>query len=195
MKFLQQPIEKKLSKLLGAAVTFERLKISPLAGRLEAENMIVAGDTPDRPLLTIRRIDARIAVTKALAGQIAVKSLLIEGPELFLIRREDGSLNIPARPPKLPADPDDESEGWQFDAQSIRVQDGRIRFQQQSRIAAVEGINCELKCQDGKIDMAEIELRGKVDVNDWLSAFPSAAANIRVDITIPLDAIFPNRKG
>jgi len=41
MKFLQQPIEKKLSALLGAKVTFARLSISPLSGKLEAEGMRV----------------------------------------------------------------------------------------------------------------------------------------------------------
>jgi hypothetical protein len=193
MKFLQQPIEKKLSNLLGAKVTFGLLKISPLSGRLEAQNMIVAGDAPDRPLLTIRRIDAKIAVAKALAGQIDVKSLVIEGPELFLIRREDGSLNIPKRPPKFASDADEESSAWRFEAQSIRVRDGRIRFQRDSQIAGVEGINCELKCQDGQIDLAAIELCGKVDVKDWFSALPPALANVRMNITIPMDAIFPDR--
>jgi uncharacterized protein involved in outer membrane biogenesis len=154
MKLRQQPIEERLSNLLGAKVTFGWLKISPLSGRLEAENMIAAGDTPDQPLLTIRRIEAQIAVTKALAGQIVVKSLLIEGPELFLIRREDGSLNIPKRPPKFASDDDEESTAWQFEAQSVRVKDGRIRFQRDSQIAVVEAINCDLKCRNGQIDLA-----------------------------------------
>jgi uncharacterized protein involved in outer membrane biogenesis len=192
---LQQRIERKLSALFGANVTFERLKISPLSGRLEAEHMIVAGDTPDRPLLTVRKIDAQIAVAKALVGQIVVKSLVIEGPEIFLIRREDGSLNIPKRPPKFAADADDESTSWQFEAQSILVRDGRIRFQRDSHVAGVDGINCELKCQDGQIDMAAIELSGNVDLQSWLSALPAASANVRMEITLPFNALFPNRKG
>jgi uncharacterized protein involved in outer membrane biogenesis len=160
MKLLQQPIEEKLSKLLGARVTFGWLKISPLSGRLEAENMIVAGDAPDQPLLTIRRIEAQIAVAKALAGQIVVKSLLIEGPELFLIRCEDGSLNIPKRPPRFASDALDEStdksNSRQFEVQSVRVQDGRVRFQRDSQLAVVEAINCEFRCPDGQIDLAAI---------------------------------------
>jgi uncharacterized protein involved in outer membrane biogenesis len=192
---LQQRIERKLSALFGAKVTFERLKISPLSGRLEAEHMIVAGDTPDRPLLTVRKIDAQIAVAKALTGQIVVKSLLIEGPGIFLIRREDGSLNIPKRPVRFATKVDDESTDWQFEAQSILVRNGRVRFQRDSRIAGVDGINCELKCQDGQIDMAAIELRGNVDLKSWLSALPPALANVRMEITLPFNAIFPDRKG
>ncbi len=160
MKLLQQPLEEKLSNLLGSKVTFGWLKISPLSGRLEAANMIVAGDMPDQPLLTIRRIEAQISVAKALAGQIVVKSLLIEGPELFLIRREDGSLNVPKRPVKfasdMPEESTDKSTPRQFEAQSVRVQDGRVRFQRDSQIAVVEAINCEFKCPDGQIDLAAI---------------------------------------
>jgi uncharacterized protein involved in outer membrane biogenesis len=179
MNFLQQPIEKKLSNLLGAMVTFERMKFSPLAGRLAAEGVIVAGDTPDRPLVTIRGIDAQISVAKALTGQIVIKSLMIEGADIFLVRREDGSLNIPKRPPKSASDPDEESAAWQFEAQSIRIKDGRIRFlHADSRVAKVEGINAELKCKEGKIDLAAIEL----------------LVNAEMKITFPLDAIFPQRK-
>ena len=59
MKFLQQPIERKLSRILGSQVTFDRLKISPLTGRLEAEGMTVAGVEAGKPLLVIRRIRRR----------------------------------------------------------------------------------------------------------------------------------------
>lgn len=206
MKFLQQPIERKLSSLLGAAVTFRGLRISPLAGRLEAEGMTVAGDEADKPLLFVRRIVAEISRTKALTGQLVVKSLVVEGPEIFLVRRSDGSLNIPPRPPKPPVvdEPADETGGWQFEAQSIRVEDGRIRFERDSQVAGVDEVSGELKCVNGQIDMAAIELRGTVGVNDWISAhFPAGAAliksgpveaRIRVDITLPLEAIFPGRK-
>jgi uncharacterized protein involved in outer membrane biogenesis len=207
MKFIQQRIEKKLTALFGANVSFERMKISPFAGKVEAENMTVAGESPDQPLLTIRRIEGQIAVAKALAGQISVKMLVVEGPEVFLMRRPDGSLSIPPRPVRFAAESESESESrdWEFDAESIRVFDGRIRFQRDSTIAAVEGINCELKCQNDQVNIAAIELRGKTDVNGWLTALlsPSAAlkfpgpvnANVRVEITLPLGAIFPSRRG
>ncbi len=55
MKIPQERIEKKLSTLLGTRVTFQRLKISPLAGRLDAEGMTVGGEEPDRPLLSVAR--------------------------------------------------------------------------------------------------------------------------------------------
>ncbi|HEY1922848.1 MAG TPA: AsmA family protein, partial [Tepidisphaeraceae bacterium] len=94
MKFVQDTIEKKLSQLLNRQVTFERLSVSLLSGQVEAEGMMVAGDEPNRPLLSVTRISAKIAIAKALAGQISIKSLVIEGPALNLTRMSDGSINL-----------------------------------------------------------------------------------------------------
>jgi hypothetical protein len=34
-----------------------------------------------------------------------------------------------------------------------------------------------------------------VDLQSWLSALPAASANVRMEITLPFNALFPNRKG
>ena len=195
MKFLQQPIEKKLSALLGAKVTFARLSISPLSGKLEAEGMRVEGESADRPLLSVGRIEAKIVVAKALMGQIVVKSLVVERPEVFLMQREDGKLNIPRRPEKISKDGDEEGAKWEFEAESIRIKDGVVRFQRGAQVSVVEEIHAELKCDDrGRIDLAAIELRGKTDLQGWLDFLPpEATANVRVEITLPWRAIFPGR--
>jgi len=195
MKFLQQPIEKKLSALLGAKVTFARLSISPLSGKLEAEGMRVEGESGDRPLLSVGRIEAKMVVAKALMGQIVVKSLVVERPEVFLVRREDGTLNIPPRPAKISGEEKEEDGKWEFEAESIRLKDGVIRFWRGGQVSVLEEIDAELKCDDrGKIDLAAIELRGKTDLQGWLDFLPpEATANVRVEITLPWRAIFPGR--
>jgi hypothetical protein len=38
-------------------------------------------------------------------------------------------------------------------------------------------------------------LRANVDIQSWLSTLPPALANVRMEITLPFDAIFPDRKG
>ena len=103
MKFLKQTIEKKLSSLLGAEVTFEDFSVSPLMGRVEATNLIITGDEPGKPILTVRRVDAKIAMGKILSGELEIKSLVVESPEVVLKRRDDGSFNLP-RPPKKSGD-------------------------------------------------------------------------------------------
>jgi uncharacterized protein involved in outer membrane biogenesis len=182
MKFLQQPIEKKLSSLLGAKVTFQRLKISPLAGKLEAERMIVAGDSPDQPLLTVGRIEAQIAVTRALAGQLVVKSLVIERPEIFLNRQAIELFKKRARVPKPAAQTDEDAVAWQFEAQSIRIEGGQIRFEEEGYVVAAGPVRGELGCQDGKtmitativsigrrdqpVELGPVEIVGRIDAAD-----------------------------
>jgi uncharacterized protein involved in outer membrane biogenesis len=176
MKFLQDTIEKKLSQLLGRRVSFEQLNISPLSGQIDAEGMTVAGDEPNQPLLSVLRISAKIAMAKALAGQIVVKSLVIDGPTLNLIRRRDGSINIP-RPGKRPitGGEDDKTDAWQLEAQSIRVSNGRITFHDlltESGIVSADQINGEVT--DLRERRATAELEGSADIAKWLAALPKA---------------------
>jgi uncharacterized protein involved in outer membrane biogenesis len=178
MKFLQDTIEKKLSQLLGRRVSFEQLNISPLSGQIDAEGMTVAGDEPNQPLLSIFRISAKIAMAKALAGQIVIKSLVIDGPTLNVIRHRDGSMNIP-RPGKRPntGGEEDKTDAWQLEAQSIRVSNGRITFHDllsDSGNVSADQINGEITELRGRRAIAELE--GSVDIAKWLAALPLAIA-------------------
>jgi uncharacterized protein involved in outer membrane biogenesis len=178
MKFLQDTIERKLSQLLGKQVSFEQLNISPLSGQIDAEGMTVAGDEPNQPLLSVLRISAKIAVAKALAGQIVIKSLVIDGPTVNLIRRRDGSMNIPRggeRP--ITGDEEDKAGGWELEAQSIQVTNGRITFQDllsESGIVSADQINGEVTELRGR--RATAQLAGSVDIAKWLAALPLAIA-------------------
>src|SRR4051812_23789454 len=100
MSLLQNPIQNKLSALLGTQVTFEKLNVSLLGGVLDVHGVTVAGEDADPPVLTVGRVRAEIALTKALAGEIVIKSLTIEGPVVTIVRRRDGGTNLP-RPPRL----------------------------------------------------------------------------------------------
>ncbi len=159
MSLLRNPIQKKLSALLGAQVTFEKLKLSPIGGVLDIHGMTVAGEDAKHPVLSVDRIRAEVAVVKALAGEIVVKSLTIERPILSIIRRADGSTNLPPRPnssknketdtndaplrgkpPKrsktgeAPAGDEEENEEqrWTLDAKKILLVGGEIHFRDES---------------------------------------------------------------
>jgi hypothetical protein len=156
MKSVQETIERKLSGLLGTPVTFEQFKISPLTGSLEVRGVTIAGDDSSRPLLSAARISALIAVAKVLAGQLAIKSLLIEGPVISLMRRRDGSFNFPCRPAAMVESKRNTSDGWRLDAQSIRVVNAQVHFEdhsgQSGYSASAEQINGELKQSAGRIE-------------------------------------------
>ena len=104
MGLLDNSIRKHLSSILGAEVTFEKLSIS-LLGSIDAHGVAVAGvEGSDagsnashgaEPFLTIRRLHADIAIARAFKGEIVFKSLSIERPVISLLRRSDGTSNLP----------------------------------------------------------------------------------------------------
>lgn len=123
MKIPGRLIEQKLSQLLGAEVTFDRLDVS-FAGKLEAEGMTVAGD--GQPLARVRRITAQVGLAQLLAGKIVVKSVEVEEPQVFFVWR-GGSFKCP-RPLSQP-DNSPKENSWKFEAQSVQITNGRIEFQ------------------------------------------------------------------
>ncbi len=152
MMLLQQPIQRKLSALLGAEVTFDKLNFSLLGGSIEAVGVKV-GD-----LLTVDRVVAKVAVARAIKGEIVVTSLTIEKPVVTLIRSADGSFNLPkskkSEPPKsvsdktIPSDDNEESR-WSFDAEKVLVVDGQIQLSAGGGYrASIEKLLVELKRKD-----------------------------------------------
>jgi hypothetical protein len=134
---LQQPIQRKLSALIGADVTFEKLNLSLLGGSIDAIGVTVAGrDKSLPPVLTIARVRAEVSIKRALKGEIVVKSLAIERPVVNVVRRSDGATNLPERveadiaapptPPALTASPDEEEDKsrWSFDVEKVLLVDG-----------------------------------------------------------------------
>jgi hypothetical protein len=201
MKFIQDTIEKKLSQLLGRQVNFERLNVSPLSGQVEAEGITIAGDESNPPLLTVKRISAKIAIAKALAGQIVIKSMEIEGPSLRLPRLPDGSIQF-LRPPKRPAgEQENKLDTWQLEAQSIRLTGGAVFLGPPGGRAVAEKFTGELKMPAGNPAIAE--LKGSVDIGRCLGALspaislPPALSTIQfdgpADIQILLEIDYPQK--
>ena len=157
MALLQQPIQRKLSSLLGANVTFEKLNLSLLGGSIEANGVTVAADDPNTPVLTIGRVVAKVAVTRALKGEIVVTSLTIERPVIRLVRRADGSTNLPKKiepddqaPTPAPAEAEEDKSRWSFDVEKVLLVDGRASFELEgSYHLSFEKLLAELKRDGG----------------------------------------------
>src|SRR5690242_10129872 len=96
MPILQGAIERKLSSLLGAQVTFDKLNLSLFKGAIEVLGVRV-GD-----LATVARVNIEVAIGRAIKGEFVVKSLMIERPVVTLVRRADGSFNLPKPAPRPP---------------------------------------------------------------------------------------------
>jgi uncharacterized protein involved in outer membrane biogenesis len=150
VKFFKQVIENKASALLGTAVTFGELSVSPLMGRVEATDVRIAGNEPGRPLLTIRRMEGRVSIARLVAGEFEIKSLVVEDPVVFLRLKQDGTFNLPRGGSSTPAEGKRKSE-WKLEAESIRVLGGTFEFQRNSYVATAEKISGEMKCHRGMI--------------------------------------------
>lgn len=159
MSLFQKPIQRKLSALLATQVTFQRLDVSLLGGSLDAHGLTIAGNRPGDPVLTVKRVRAEIAVARVLRGEVIVKSLTIERPILSIVRRADGSTNVPC-PTRTAAEAADDVDGapassstsaksqraggdegsaaedlkreWKFDAGRILLVDGEAHFRDRS---------------------------------------------------------------
>jgi uncharacterized protein involved in outer membrane biogenesis len=172
MNFLQPTIEAKLSAALGAEVKFGQMKLSLRSRKFIAENMTVAGESPDRPMLTVRRISAQLSAAKALLGQISIKEVLIEGPQLLLTRK--------FRPP-----PPGRGSG-KFEARTIRVEQATVAFQKDSRVVSAEQISAAITRHAGDIEfnatigqfagLGAAEIVGTFAAEDW-SMIPHSAAS------------------
>jgi uncharacterized protein involved in outer membrane biogenesis len=170
VKFLKQVIENKASVLLGTSVTFGDLSVSPLLGRLEATDVTIAGDEPGRPLLTIRRMDGRVSISRLMAGEFEIRSLVVEYPVVFLRHKANGSFNLPRSAPVAGAE-DKPKKDWKLEAQSIRVVGGVFQFQRDNYSAVAEKITGEMKCHRGMITGSlQIGSLGRRDVRVELGA-------------------------
>jgi AsmA protein len=140
MRLVRQQVEKRLSAMLGAEVSFEKLNFSLLSGTIDAQGIIInTGRTDPQPLLTVRRLQAEVSIGAAFKKELVVNALTIERPVIHLIRDTDGQLNLPQKPATdtpsqttdTPSDSDASEESgssWRFEAKKLLVVDGELLF-------------------------------------------------------------------
>jgi uncharacterized protein involved in outer membrane biogenesis len=121
MNFIRRFIEQKISRATGAEVRLGAFSFSPLSGVVQVRELAVG------TFLTVRRIEARIAVGRALKQEIVVRSLAIEGPVVTITRDAAGKFNLPPLPSRQAA-AGDEKKSWEFEAQKVLVVEGQASF-------------------------------------------------------------------
>jgi hypothetical protein len=126
MAIIQSAVERKLSALLGAKVTFQKFHVSPFTGTIEAAGVSI-GDDEERPLLTIVLVRAEISIKRALKGEIVVKSVTVERPVVTAIRWSDGTSNLPRTISRMSdAPPPDDKTTWKLDVEKLFIIDGQV---------------------------------------------------------------------
>src|SRR5687767_11393359 len=97
MRLPKDLIERKLSAVLNARVAIDGLNVALFAGALDATGVTVTADGAAEPVLRVRRIKAEVAMGAILRKEIIIKSVVIEGPVVTIVRTADGSTNLPKR--------------------------------------------------------------------------------------------------
>jgi hypothetical protein len=140
MDFIRRFIEQKISRATGAEVRIGGLSFSPFTGVVEVLNLGVG------TFLTVRKIEAKIAVARALKQEIVVRSLSIEGPVVTITRIADGTTNLPPRPAgdKKTSEP---KKSWEFEAHKVLVVGGRVALQDGN------GYHVSIENLDGSVEM------------------------------------------
>ena len=119
MKLAQPLIERKLSALLGAEVKFDQFKVSLISATIEVTGVRI-GDG-----ISAARGVASVSLGRALKGEIVVKSITIERPELNVAA-------LPKRPPRAPSEKkkeessEDDKTRWTFDIEKLLIVDGKV---------------------------------------------------------------------
>jgi hypothetical protein len=127
MEFIRRFIEEKISRATGQAVRFGKVSFSPMSGGVEVRDLSVG------TFLTVRKIEAKIAVARALKQEIVLRSLAIEEPVVTIVRGVDGKSNLPARPESIEkSGGGDGGKAWEFEAQKVLLVGGRIAVEDAS---------------------------------------------------------------
>jgi uncharacterized protein involved in outer membrane biogenesis len=196
MAIIQPAIERKLSALLGVPIKFEKLSVSLLGGSIEATG-VTAGD-----FLTIAKVRADVAVTRALKGEIVVKSLTIERPEVVIKPRAKRVANEVENERKPAARDNDDDDGdrtrWRFDVEKLLLLDGSIELRLENYELASPRVLVQLTRQgdgysvtllaervarqDRQMDVGEVGITGRIDGASDLLAIADAAASLEIRI-------------
>jgi uncharacterized protein involved in outer membrane biogenesis len=187
----RQPIQRKLSALLGADVAFDKLNVSLIGGVIEAAGITVTGEDKSLPpILTIGRVRAQIAVGRALKGEFVVRSLTIEKPVVHFVR-QDGRTNLPSRAPGIEEttpvakkdDGDDKVDktSWKFDVEKVLLVDGQVIADVDARAFSAKPVLAELKRVDGGYELTLL--------SDVVSLVGSLRATARITGAADLAAI------
>ncbi|MDQ3440591.1 MAG: hypothetical protein M3478_09620 [Planctomycetota bacterium] len=152
MRLPKEFVERKLSAALGARVTIDALNVSLLGGSLDITGVTVTTHGAIEPVLIVRRIKADVAMAAMLRKEVVIKSVVIEGSTVSIVRGADGATNLPKRDAKpTPAivatqdeTDDDTPSAWKLAAEKVQLLDGSVHYRDGAYHASAERIVGEL---------------------------------------------------
>jgi len=194
----RERIREEIERGLGRAVRFDELSLSLWGGPgLRASRVSLSEDPrfAATPFIQARQLKMQLRWLPLLLGNIAIKSFVLEEPEIQIIRNEQGVLNLTAlaasqkrlqeakREPREPREPKTRP-GLALLPSAIYVSRGRIDYIDRSFKEPVE-----VRIRNMRMDLKGLALTGGTKVRLAASLFESPGQNLTVEGVIgPLRA-------
>lgn len=127
---------RRLGETLDRPVAIRRAAFNPFAFTLRLEG-VTLDEKDGRPLVALAALDLDLALAASLGGTPTVRTLALTGPEVHVVRRADGSVNLadlappPSDPsPAAPAETDTAPPAFRLEALALR--DGRVAYRDET---------------------------------------------------------------
>ncbi|HEV8310633.1 MAG TPA: DUF748 domain-containing protein [Methylomirabilota bacterium] len=92
--FVRRAALERLQAQVTVPVRIDKLNLNLFRGRARVTNLVIGGDDPSRPILTIPALDLGISYRDLLRGAARVKYVTVHAPRLFVERTGPESVNI-----------------------------------------------------------------------------------------------------
>jgi len=168
---------------MGRALTFEQLRLDLWGGLgLSVSQLRVAEDPrfAAAPFIQTKELKMRLRLLPLLLGHVEVKKLILDEPEIQIIRNEAGNLNLLAL--AIAKEPQRETKEKRtqgtprFLVSSIRVANGKIHYVDRSSKEPVE-----MLVRNVDLDLQGLALTGKAEIKLTANLFEAQGQNVSVE--------------
>ena len=128
---VRQRIQAKVNRMIPGTLTWSQNRFSVLGGKVELNHVLLTGPENDK-LIELERFSINISWTGLLKGELNVHDLLLENPNVSLVKDRSGNLNL-IQALYTPGDKPSESDknsGLPFNIvlRQLRVMNGFIQY-------------------------------------------------------------------
>ena len=127
----RQRIQTKVNQAIPGTLTWRQNRFSVLGGKVELNHVLLTGPKNDK-LVELERFSIQVSWTRLLKGELYVHDLILENPNVFLVKDRSGNLNL-IQALYTPGDKTSESKkngGLPFNIilRQLRVKNGFVQY-------------------------------------------------------------------
>lgn len=123
---------------IGVRPEIGQVKFDPFGFALTLEDVAIP-DPEDASVSAVRfqSLSVDVGILRSLTGQVSLEDVALVDPEIFAVVDASGRLNLlgllPEEDPEAPAEADPDEEGITVDVGHVRIEEGRLHFEDRSQ--------------------------------------------------------------